>query len=143
MKAWSPSLRRPYRIAGPLCAALVWGGAMALSAPAVAQEAVDDSSGQLIDLDWSLGLRGSYTNDSALGTLYEAIVAPEVSLTRHYLGGDASIGAGGAVSVDPHKNIRITDAHANAASSFTLDEFTALKGSIDLSTTQVSPFDSS
>jgi hypothetical protein len=134
-------LRRPYRIAGLLCAALAWGGATIVSA--TAQEATTSSSGQLIDLDWSIGLRGSYTNDSATGSRYEVTVAPEASVRRHYLGGDASIGAGGAVSVDQQKNIRITDAHANGASSFTLDEFTTLKGSIDLSTTQLSPFDSS
>src|SRR3569623_872823 len=144
MKAWSPSLRRLNRIAGPLCAALAWGGAMAFAAPTMAQEAAaDDPAGPLIDLNWSLGLRGSYTNDSAAGSLFEGEVAPEVSLPRHYLGGDASIGAGGAVSVDQNKNIRITDTHANAASSFTLDEFTQLKGAIDLSTVVRSPFDTS
>lgn len=137
-------MRRPYRIAGLLCAALAGAGAMAFAAPATAQEAsADDSSGPLIDLNWSLGLRGSYTNDSAMGSLYEGIVAPEVSLTRRYLGGDASIGAGGAVSVDQNKDIRITDAHANAASSFMLDRVTQLKGAIDLSTVTLSPFDSS
>jgi len=119
-------LRRPYRIAGPLCAALAWGGVAAFAAPVQAQDAaIDDSSGQLIDLDWSVGLRGSYTNDSAMGSLYKAIVAPEASLTRHYLGGDASVGAGAAASIDQNKTIRLEDAHANAASSFTLDLFNA------------------
>jgi len=137
-------LRRPYRIAGPLCAALAWGGVAAFAAPVQAQDAaIDDSSGQLIDLDWSVGLRGSYTNDSAMGSLYKAIVAPEASLTRHYLGGDASVGAGAAASIDQNKAVRLEDAHANAASSFTLDEFTTLKGSIEVSTIQLSPFDSS
>jgi hypothetical protein len=116
----------------------------AFAAPVQAQDAaIDDSSGQLIDLDWSVGLRGSYTNDSAMGSLYKAIVAPEASLTRHYLGGDASVGAGAAASIDQNKTIRLEDAHANAASSFTLDEFTTLKGSIEVSTIQLSPFDSS
>jgi len=116
----------------------------AFAAPVQAQDAaIDDSSGQLIDLDWSVGLRGSYTNDSAMGSLYKAIVAPEASLTRHYLGGDASVGAGAAASIDQNKAVRLEDAHANAASSFTLDEFTTLKGSIEVSTIQLSPFDSS
>ena len=137
-------MRRPYRIAGPLCGALAWGGVAAFAAPVQAQDAaIDDSSGQLIDLDWSVGLRGSYTNDSAMGSLYKAIVAPEASLTRHYLGGDASVGAGAAASIDQNKAVRLEDAHANAASSFTLDEFTTLKGSIEVSTIQLSPFDSS
>lgn len=134
-------MRRLYRIAGLLGAALLWGGATVVSVSA--QEATDDGSGQPIDLDWSLGLRGSYINDSETGKRYEAIVAPEASLTRHYLGGDASIGAGAEVSVDLNKTIRIDEAQANAASSFTLDEFTNLKGSIDLTTTQLSPLDSS
>lgn len=116
---------------------------MVLATSAQAQEATDDSSGQLIDLDWSVGLRGSYTNDSAMGSQYKAIVAPEVSLTRHYLGGDASIGAGAAASIDQNKTINLDDAHANGASSFTLDGFTTLKGSIDLSTVQLSSFDPS
>jgi len=63
-------LRRPYRIAGPLCAALAWGGVAAFAAPVQAQDAaINDRPGQLIDLDWSVGLRGSYTNDSAMGSL--------------------------------------------------------------------------
>ena len=138
-------MRRPIRIAGALSAALVVGGGLALAGAALAQEAPanDDPGGPLIDLDWSVALRGSYTADSAKGSRYEAIVAPEGSLTRHYLGGDASIGAGAAVSVDQNKTIRVDEAHANAALSFTLDQFTTLKGSLSLSDTQLSPFDAS
>jgi hypothetical protein len=137
-------LRRPIRIAGAVSAAVV-GGWLALAGTAAAQDvpASDDPGGPLIDLDWSVALRGSYTADSAKGSHYEAIVAPEVSLTRHYLGGDASVGAGAAVSIDQNKAVRVDEAHANAASSFTLDHFTTLKGSLSLSDTQLSPFDSS
>ena len=69
-------MRRPIRIAGALSAALVVGGGLALAGAALAQEAPanDDPGGPLIDLDWSVALRGSYTADSAKGSRYEAII---------------------------------------------------------------------
>ena len=133
-------MSRRFRLAGVWSAAFVAGGMSAFAAQA--QDVPRDDSGPVADLDWSVGLRGSYTNDSVTGKRYEAIVAPEISLTRPNANGTTSLSSGAELSVDQNKAVRVDDLHASAAADFQLDQDTLLKGSFDLSVTQGSPFDS-
>jgi hypothetical protein len=125
----------------------VWSAAFVASGltafAALAQDMPRDDGGPFVDIDWSIALRGGYTDDSVTGKRYEAILAPEISLTRPNANGTTSLSTGAELSIDQTKAVRIDDLHASAASDFQLDQDTALKGSLDLSVTQASPFDSS
>jgi hypothetical protein len=107
--------------------------------PAPAQEAGDTPDG----IDWSVALRGGYSADNVNGPSYEAVIDPEVSVTRSGERGRTTAGAGAAISVDPARNVRIDDAHANAGVDYSLDEWTGLKGSLALDLTQLKATDNS
>ncbi len=92
--AVEPCLRRPFAIAGAVLAAA------AAAAPVLAQQAPREDIGPAFDTDWSIALRGSYTGDSVSGAHYQAIIDPELTLARPVLGGQASISAGAAISID-------------------------------------------
>lgn len=116
---------------------------LALAAvPALAQEA-SEGGGAFLDPDWSVGLRGTFTTDSDSGPRYEAIVAPEVAVTRHGLRDETSLSAGAEIAVDQDRNMRLSDLHASADTAVDLDAVTGLKGSLDLSLMQPEPTDSS
>lgn len=136
---WELQLSRRLHLAGVWSAAFIAGGMAAFSAQA--QDMPRDDIEPLVDLDWSVGLRGAYTGDSVTGPRYEGIIAPEFSLTRPNANGTTSLTTGAELSIDQDKRVRIDDLHTNAAADFQLDELTSLKGSLDLSVTQASPSD--
>ncbi|MEO6013908.1 MAG: outer membrane beta-barrel protein [Devosia sp.] len=108
------------------------------ASPSFAQETgngADDASG----IDWSVGLRGSYTSNSVTGGKAALIVAPEASLA---FGGQSSrtkLSIGSELVVDSGGQARISDLHAGAAGSFDFDANTNLEGSITGSVTQADP----
>src|SRR4051812_49214082 len=110
---------------------------------AAAQDVPREAIGPFFDIDWSVALRGGYTSDNIDGPRYEAIVAPEVTLTRQGERDAASLTTGAELSIDQNKTVRVDDLHVNAASRFDLDELTQLNGGLDLSMTQASPHDPS
>jgi hypothetical protein len=139
--ARSIALTRSTTIRGPVVRRLAWAAALLLCAvlPAPAQEAGDTSDG----IDWSIALRGGFTTDNVDGPRYEAIVDPEVSITRSGMRGQTTAAAGAALSIDPARNVRVDDAHASAGIDYALDEWTGLKGSLALDVTQLAPTDNS
>ena len=122
-------------------AAFIAGGLTAFAAHA--QDMPRDDIEPLVDIDWSVGLRGAYMGDSVTGPSYQGIIAPEISLSRPNANGSTSLSSGAEVSIDQDKRVRIDDLHAGAAADFQLDEYTKLNGNLDLSLTQGSPTDTS
>lgn len=118
-------------------AGLVAGAALALSqAPALAQD-LPANDGPATDLDWSIGLRGSYASNTQTGGKAEAIVAPNVTFTRNGERDTTSLSTGGEFSIDTDKTVRIDGLRLGGTSSYALDEFSKLDGSVDLSLTQL------
>jgi hypothetical protein len=121
------------------------GGATSLPAPApVGQTGWTDaapveSMRPFYDIDWSLGLRGSYIRDSLSGDRYKALALPSVTLTHtgdrfSYHGtadGQLSKTGDGAVNVD--------EARLSAGSALQFDPETSLSGNAALSMTQEDP----
>lgn len=122
-------------------AAFIAGGLTAFAAHA--QDMPRDDIEPLVDIDWSVGLRGAYMGDSVTGPSYQGIIAPEISLSRPNANGSTSLTSGAEVSIDQDKRVRIDDLHTGAAADFQLDEYTKLNGNLDLSLTQGSPTDTS
>jgi hypothetical protein len=91
------------------------------------------------ELDWSVGLRGSYSSSSVSGGSFEAVVAPEVSLTLGGEGATLTLGAGAALAVDLVGNVRVADMHVSLDGNVALSADTTLAGSADLSLTQAAP----
>ncbi len=106
--------------------------------PAFAQQDAGDdpdSTAAQVELDngidWSVGLRGSYTSNSLTGGKPGLSLTPEVSLT---LGGESSqtsFGSGAEVIVDGTGQARIADVHAGIEHSFKLSPSTLLESSIE------------
>lgn len=119
--------------------AAAFAGALLLagSIPARAQ---DDP---LYNIDWSVGLRGSYAASSLTGGDAEAIVAPQLSLTRNGARDQTSVTSAGQFAVDSAGKVRVDSLRLGASSSYALDEASKLDGSIDLSLNQLKATDSS
>jgi hypothetical protein len=126
-------------------AALAAGGAMLIwgVAPGFAQDSPRESIGPFYDIDWSLGLRGSYSSNSLTGGAAEAIVAPQATFTRNGQRDTSTLTTGGEFSVDSGGAIRTDALRLGAASTYDLDEWTKLNGSAEFSLTQLPPDDSS
>ncbi len=113
---------------------------------ALAQDAGDaprENIGPFYDIDWSLGLRGSYVSDSASGGHYAGILAPEVSFNRNGERDQTTLSTGGEFSVDGAGQVRTDNVHAGATGKLELDSFTTLDGDINASLTQLPNYDSS
>ena len=137
-------MRRSLPIAKSSIAIAAAGVAMLCGlGPAAAQDVPREAIGPFFDIDWSVALRGGYSSDNINGPRYEAIVAPEVTLSREGERDAASLTTGAELSIDQNKTVRVDDLHLNAASRFDLDELTQLNGGLDLSMTQASPYDPS
>src|SRR5690242_17354939 len=103
--------------------ALAIVGATALGVfPALAQDRPRDPGAPFAELDWNVGLRGSFTNDSVAGVTLEGIVAPEVTLTRQGERDQTSLNAGGAFGIEQDKTMRLEDAHVGGSATYLLDE---------------------
>ena len=111
--------------------------------PALAQDRPREQIGPFVDLDWNLGLRGSYSTDSVSGVTLEGIVAPQVTFTRQGERDQTSLDVGGAFGVEQDKTMRIEDAHINGASTYQLDSLSRLDGTVNLTLTQDKPDDAS
>jgi hypothetical protein len=122
-------LQRGHVTSGRLSAGLI-ASAVACGCPAVL--AADG-------FDWSVGLRGSYSSSSVSGGSFEAVVAPEASVTLGGEGATLTLGAGAELAVDLAGNARLADVHASADGSYVIDSASSLKGSADLSLTQAAP----
>jgi hypothetical protein len=134
-----------------LCAAaLCAGGAMLLggAGPAVAQDAPADglpheSIGPFYDIDWSVGLRGSYASNTQTGGEPDAIIAPNVTFTRNGARDQTTLTGGGEFDIDPQGQVRTNNAAVGARLDYQLDELTTLSGQSNLSLTQLKPTDDS
>jgi len=134
-----------------LCAAaLCVGGAMLLGdvLPAMAQDAAADgppreSIGPFYDIDWSVGLRGSYASNTRTGGEPEAVIAPNVTFTRNGARDQTTLNGGGEFDIDPQGQVRTNNAAVGARLDYQLDELTTLSGKSDLSLTQLKPTDDS
>lgn len=93
-------------------------------------------------IDWSVALRGAYAVDNG-GAHPEAIIAPDLSLRLPGGRGDTTLGAGGAATITPDGTSRISDLHSSVQSSYQLDEVSSLRGTLNLSVTQLDPDDPS
>lgn len=102
-----------------------------------------EQNGPFLDLNWNLGLRGSYTNDSVSGVTLEGIVAPDVTFTRHGERDQTSLDIGGAFGIKQDKTMRIEDAHVDGTSAYQLDSATRLDGALNLTLTQEASGDTS
>jgi hypothetical protein len=122
-------LRRTIHTTGRLAAALVGVAAGCDCAAAFAADA----------FDWSLGLRGSYASSSVSGGAFEAVAAPEVSLTLGGAGASLTLGTGAELAVDALGQARLADVHASADGTYAIDSTSSLAGSVDLALTQAAP----
>lgn len=123
--------------------AVIGTAALCAVVPASAQDRPREQIGPFVDLDWNLGLRGSYTADSVSGVTLEGIVAPNVTFTRQGERDQTSLDIGGAFGIDQDKATRIEDAHVDATSTYLLDSATKLDGALNLSVAQDRPGDPS
>lgn len=115
-------------------------GAVA-SGAAVAQDRPMEPANPLFDLDWSVGLRGGYTSDSASGGTAFATVAPRVELTTQGARSATTLGADAELTVDDPGALRLGLAHTRAATRLGVGENTTLDGSVDLTYEQLSTND--
>jgi len=137
-----PALESDLRCVPPIAkhwpGVLVTAGAALLCAapPAVAQDRPREQIGPFFDIDWNVGLRGTYTADRASGASYEGTIAPDVTFTRQGERDQTSLDVGAEFGVKLDKTIRLEDVHVDAASSYRLDEVTQLDGSLKLRLSQ-------
>lgn len=126
-------------------ALLLVSGSALLPSAVSAQDATGDAPAAVepqTGIDWSVGLRGSFANDSLTGQTTTFALTPEASFT---LAGQSSktvwsAGAEGLVGVPGGEGVsRISDLHAGVTHNFALDPDTTLAGSANLSLTQASP----
>ena len=110
---------------------------------ALAQELPREASAPFADIDWSVGLRGSYSSNTLTGGAAEAVVAPSVTLTRRGERTQTTLTSSGAFALDGTGAVRVDELRAGGKSSYDFDEWTKLSGSFDLSQTQLRPSDSS
>lgn len=120
--------------------ASVVGGTFLGAAPVLAQ---DSGSSDTQPIDWSVGLRGGYSNSSLDGVSYEGIVAPDLRLTLQGPSNTSTLDAGGEFSIDQNKMVRIEDAHVNGDATMQVNEDTSVEGTTGLSLKQLSQFDTS
>lgn len=91
-----------------------------------------------LDIDWSLGLRGALTSDSA-GQRYEIILAPEASLSHQSLRGGYEFGGAAELSVTPEGNARIGSIELTGEGSYAMDAVTTASANAALTVTQDDP----
>lgn len=135
MRAW-PMVRHRLALAGLLALGAPAGSAMAQDAPR-------EHIGPFADIDWSLGLRGSYAVSSSTGGAAELQVLPELSWTRQGGSTKSVLGVGGQFAVSPAGAINIDDAHGTAEGQWMLGPETILKGSSTLTFDQLRATNSS
>ena len=121
MRAW-PMVRHRLALAGLLALGAPAGSAMAQDAPR-------EHIGPFADIDWSLGLRGSYAVSSSTGGAAELQVLPELSWTRQGGSTKSVLGVGGQFAVSPAGTINIDDAHGTAEGQWMLGPETTLTSS--------------
>ena len=109
----------------------------------LAQDLPREQIGPFAEIDWSLGLRGSYSTSSATGGAAELQVAPEISWTRNGESTQTVLRAGAQVAVAPTGAMNIDDAHGSAEGQWDFDRDTTLKGSATLTYDQLRATDSS
>ncbi len=81
--------------------------------------------------DWSIALRGTYTNDSGTGT-FGASVAPEFSLTGQTGRGSYSLSGSGEAIVEMGGDARLSSGALGVSFDHALDRMTALTGGVNL-----------
>ena len=91
------------------------------------------------DLDWSLGLRGSYTNDSVSGDRYKALAIPTVTFT--HTGNQFSYhgGADGQVSKSLDGSVNIDQARLTSGAALEFNRDASLTTDAALSTGKEDP----
>ena len=123
--------------------AFAMGGLGMAAAPALAQDDTGATATDTQPIDWSVGLRGSYSKSSLDGVTYEGIVAPDLKLTLKGPTNTSSLDTGGQFGIDQDKMVRIEDAHVNGDATMQLGEDTSVEGTANLGLKQLSQFDSS
>lgn len=99
-------------------------------------------AGNTPPIDWSVGLRGSYSHSSLNGVTYEGIIAPDLRLTLQGPTNTSSLDTGGEFSIDQNKMVQIGDAHVNGDATMQLNEDTSVEGIANLRLSQPSANDS-
>jgi len=89
-------------------------------------------------LDWSLGLRGAYKNGTS-GTGYEAIIAPNISLTHAGLRAQYVLGAQTSLSYNQNRITRWQQGQLTASGQYKLDQVSQLSASASLNLSQDDP----
>ncbi|HTJ57413.1 MAG TPA: outer membrane beta-barrel protein [Devosiaceae bacterium] len=89
--------------------------------------------------DWSLGLRGSYINDSQSGVRYEQQVLPSVTLTHNAQDLSLHATADAQLSKTDNGEINIDDARLSAGSALQFDPASSLVSNGTLEVTQEDP----
>jgi hypothetical protein len=127
---------------------IVTVGALAGASAALGQTVEEDDGGDssaaaaaMSGIDWSVGLRGSYSANSLTGGKPSLALTPEVSLT---LGGESSstvYAAGSELTVDGAGQARVADVHAGVTTGLRLGPGTTLSGAIEGTLTQADPND--
>jgi len=86
-------------------------------------------------IDWSLALRGAYQHDNT-GNHYQALILPEASLTRTFLGGKLAATAGAELGKLDGDAFRIDALRLAIAGDYRLDSLTTATGGLALSRAQ-------
>ena len=87
------------------------------------------------DVDWSLGLRGSYVQTTT-SQYFEAALVPQVTLQHNMLRGGYSFSASAQIDRSTLEDLRLSAVNAGLAGSYRLDNDIALAGKLDLSISQ-------
>jgi hypothetical protein len=100
-----------------------------------------ETSAAPFDIDWSVALRGSYTQDTSAS--FGASLAPEFSLTREGSGHSVVVSGSGELVYDDPSGSRISALRLGADASYAVNTWLGAAGSLDLTLTQAAPDDPS
>ncbi|WP_082434228.1 outer membrane beta-barrel protein [Devosia sp. A16] len=99
-----------------------------------------DEAGNLIDIDWSLGLRGGIKDDgSGAAPTYKLIALPSVTLKQQTIRGGYDAGLSGEISYQVDGNAHIDSLTGTVGGTYDLDALTSLAGRANLKISQDDP----
>jgi hypothetical protein len=104
---------------------------------------VEEASPPPFDLDWSVGLRGAYVNNSTTGARYEALISPNATLSYEGSRTRVIFGAGADVSRSSTDALRLGALRMSLDADYKFDRDMQIENRGVLSFTQASPDDPS
>lgn len=102
---------------------------------------IEEASPPPFDLDWSVGLRGAYVNNSMTGTRYEALISPNATLSYEGSRTRVIFGAGADVSRSSTDALRLGALRTSLDADYKFDRDMQIENRAVLSLTQASPDD--